>query len=91
MCGRYTLLEEVEDLSVEFDLREAAVLSPRYNIAPTQDVPVVRLHDARTPQGLMFLLTVEAHIVCRDSGRLVLTIEITFARDHLLRVTAIEQ
>ncbi len=46
MCGRYTLTDPgdlLEELEVESPIRE---LVPRYNIAPTQDAPVVRIGDA---------------------------------------------
>jgi len=45
MCGRYTLIAELDELAAEFGLTDVGglSLSPRYNIAPTQEVPVVRL------------------------------------------------
>jgi len=45
MCGRYTLIVELDELAAEFGLTDIGglSLSPRYNIAPTQEVPVVRL------------------------------------------------
>ncbi len=43
MCGRYTLATIQEQLAEEFDLIEVESLRPRYNIAPTQSVPVVRV------------------------------------------------
>ena len=42
MCGRYTLTAIQEALAEEFDLIETEPLPPRFNIAPTQMVPVVR-------------------------------------------------
>lgn len=43
MCGRFTLVLEPGDLEEEFDLGGIAEeYSPRYNIAPTQPVSVVR-------------------------------------------------
>jgi len=42
MCGRYTLRASGETLAEQFKLSEAPQLTPRYNIAPTQTVPVVR-------------------------------------------------
>ena len=42
MCGRYTLRAKPSALAEAFDLPEVPELSARYNIAPTQDVPVVR-------------------------------------------------
>lgn len=42
MCGRYTLSVDAEELWEELDLEGAPPdLPPRYNIAPTQQVPVV--------------------------------------------------
>lgn len=43
MCGRYTLLAEANQLAVEFRVSDVSPLAPRYNIAPTQSVPIVRL------------------------------------------------
>ena len=42
MCGRYTLSSPGPEIAAAFGLDEAPALSPRYNIAPTQSVPVVR-------------------------------------------------
>jgi putative SOS response-associated peptidase YedK len=42
MCGRYTLKTPVEELSEKFQFPEVIPLKPRYNIAPSQDVAVVR-------------------------------------------------
>ena len=43
MCGRYTLFTLPEVLGNLFRVAEVPTLQPRYNIAPTQQVPVVRL------------------------------------------------
>lgn len=46
MCGRYSQTRPIEDLVEQF--RIDLVLqqpAPRFNVAPTQDVPVVRLDD----------------------------------------------
>jgi putative SOS response-associated peptidase YedK len=42
MCGRYTLKTRAGALAEHFDLPEVPVLTPRYNIAPSQPVAVVR-------------------------------------------------
>lgn len=42
MCGRYSLTTPLEALRHLFDFAESPNLRPRYNIAPTQIVPVVR-------------------------------------------------
>lgn len=42
MCGRYTLTASIEELWDELELLdELPEMKPRYNIAPTQDVPVI--------------------------------------------------
>ncbi|MCS7040325.1 MAG: SOS response-associated peptidase, partial [Anaerolineae bacterium] len=43
MCGRFTLTASGDELASLFDLEQAPNLEPRYNIAPTQPVAVVRL------------------------------------------------
>jgi len=42
MCGRYTLSAPGDVVAERFGLAEAPVLAPRYNIAPSQEVPIVR-------------------------------------------------
>ena len=42
MCGRYALDSPVESLEAQFEAEAQALLLPRYNIAPTTPVPVVR-------------------------------------------------
>jgi putative SOS response-associated peptidase YedK len=41
MCARYTLLTPPDLLAARFGLTQAADLRPRYNVSPTQLVPVV--------------------------------------------------
>jgi putative SOS response-associated peptidase YedK len=43
MCGRFTLFDSTSSLAEGFGLTEAPSLSPRYNIAPSQEVAVVRI------------------------------------------------
>lgn len=43
MCGRYTLRVEGEELAQAFGLAEVPRLEPRYNVAPSQVMPVVCL------------------------------------------------
>ncbi|MCZ6748683.1 MAG: SOS response-associated peptidase [SAR324 cluster bacterium] len=47
MCARYSLIASAEDLVAWFKLRKELELAPRYNIAPTQPVGVVR----QEPEG----------------------------------------
>ena len=49
MCGRFVLTTPAEALRQAFDFVERPNLAPRYNIAPTQDVPVIR--QRRNPPG----------------------------------------
>jgi len=42
MCGRYALSSPVEALAAQFEAEARILLQPRYNIAPTTPVPVVR-------------------------------------------------
>ena len=56
MCGRYRLARKKEILAETFDVEESAVeWSPRYNVAPGQDVVVVR-QDAARPDALVSLV-----------------------------------
>jgi len=47
MCGRYTLSSPSDEVALLFDLPELPDFPPRYNLAPTQPAPVVRV----TPEG----------------------------------------
>jgi len=42
MCGRFTLGATATDLATQFNLATVPTWTPRYNIAPTQEVLVVR-------------------------------------------------
>lgn len=55
MCGRYTLTATNEELAEVFGLLDVPALAPRYNIAPTQQVPVLRVLET-SPQRLLHLL-----------------------------------
>jgi putative SOS response-associated peptidase YedK len=54
MCGRYRLARKKEILAETFDVDNDVEWSPRYNVAPGQNVPVVRQDSAR-PQRSMSL------------------------------------
>jgi len=42
MCGRYKVTPgEFSDLKLRFNLEEIPLFKPRYNIAPTQQAPVI--------------------------------------------------
>jgi putative SOS response-associated peptidase YedK len=44
MCGRFTLGATAATLAAQFDLANVPIWTPRYNIAPTQEVLVVLQH-----------------------------------------------
>jgi putative SOS response-associated peptidase YedK len=48
MCGRYNILAYPEALLEHYGIEQppGIDLKPRYNIAPSQDVPAIRQHDA---------------------------------------------
>jgi putative SOS response-associated peptidase YedK len=55
MCGRYTLRAKPAAVAEEFDLPEVPSFTPRFNVAPTQSVAVVRFdpeEDARRLDAL---------------------------------------
>ncbi len=45
MCGRYLISAEPDAVAAHFGLAVTPDLHPRYNVAPTQDAPVVRAAD----------------------------------------------
>ena len=55
MCGRYTLKSPVERLAEKFHLTDALSLKPRYNIAPSQPVAVVRRLPDNSDRKLVML------------------------------------
>ena len=42
MCGRFTLVADPATVATQFALADLPALEPRYNIAPTQAVAVIR-------------------------------------------------
>jgi len=53
MCGRFTLAVPAEQVAAQFQLPTAPELAPRYNIAPTQQIAVVRAGDAGRTLSMM--------------------------------------
>ncbi|MFZ4662010.1 MAG: SOS response-associated peptidase [Caldilineaceae bacterium] len=47
MCGRFTLTAPPDQVASLFDLPQEPVVVPRYNIAPTQPVAVVRMNSQK--------------------------------------------
>jgi putative SOS response-associated peptidase YedK len=44
MCGRYRLTRKKEILAEHFGIEPDDAWQPRYNVAPAQDIPVIRQH-----------------------------------------------
>ena len=61
MCGRYELHTQPAALALAFGVAFPPHMRPRYNIAPMQDVPVIR----RTPDGERELVDVRWGLVPR--------------------------
>jgi len=53
MCGRYVISSSPEAIRAAFGYGERPNFPPRYNVAPTQPVPVVRLVDGKRSFALM--------------------------------------
>ncbi len=48
MCGRFTASFEFREIKLLFNLeRDLSILPPRYNIAPSQEVPVIVHNDGK--------------------------------------------
>ncbi len=53
MCGRYVIISTPEAIRKLFGYSEQPNFPPRYNVAPTQPVPIVRLADGKRSFSLM--------------------------------------
>jgi putative SOS response-associated peptidase YedK len=53
MCGRYVIISTPEAIRALFRYGEQPNFPPRYNVAPTQPIPVVRLLDGKRSFALM--------------------------------------
>ena len=53
MCGRYVIISTPEAIRALFGYGEQPNFPPRYNVAQTQPVPIVRLHDGKRSFALM--------------------------------------
>ncbi len=52
MCGRYTLHHKPEEIEERFDIEPGEeLITPRYNIAPSQIIPVIRRAESREMVG----------------------------------------
>src|SRR3984885_11832566 len=53
MCGRYVIISTPDAIRALFGYGELPNFPPRYNVAPTQPVPIVRLVDGKRSFALM--------------------------------------
>lgn len=55
MCGRYSFTQVAEALADKFQVKEVPPLSPRYNIAPTQQIATVSVNSESSERQLKML------------------------------------
>jgi putative SOS response-associated peptidase YedK len=55
MCGRFSLATHPDQLARQFELADVPDLAPHYNVAPTQDVAVVRSSSGAAPRELVLM------------------------------------
>jgi putative SOS response-associated peptidase YedK len=53
MCGRYVIISTPEAIRAMFGYGEQPNFPPRYNVAPTQPIPIVRLDNGKRTFALM--------------------------------------
>jgi putative SOS response-associated peptidase YedK len=53
MCGRYSITTPLEAMRALFDVESGLNLQPRYNVAPTDEVPVLRLREGERELAMM--------------------------------------
>jgi putative SOS response-associated peptidase YedK len=53
MCGRYVIISTPQAIRAMFGYGELPNFPPRYNVAPTQPIPIVRLHEGKRSFALM--------------------------------------
>jgi putative SOS response-associated peptidase YedK len=53
MCGRYVIISTPQAIRAMFGYGELPNFPPRYNVAPTQPIPIIRLHDGKRSFALM--------------------------------------
>lgn len=63
MCGRYSITLPVEAVRRYFQVPQLPNLAPNYNLAPSQDAPVVRL-DREGRRELFWALAMLDPSVC---------------------------
>lgn len=55
MCGRYSFTQLTEAITEKFQVKEVPSLSPRYNIAPTQQVATISINSESSERQLKML------------------------------------
>ena len=84
MCGRYVIISSPAAIRALFGYPEQPNFPARYNVAPTQPVPIVRLHEGKRqfalmrwglipswvkdPKGFSLLVNARAEIGHRQAG-----------------------
>jgi putative SOS response-associated peptidase YedK len=91
MCGRYAIITPPEVLRTHFGYAELPNFPPRYNIAPTQPVPVVHLVDGERRFSLMRWGFVPGWVKDLKTFPLVINIRSETARDKASFRAAIQR
>ena len=81
MCGRYHLTTPPDLVRSIFDLSEAVDFSPRYNVAPTQAIPVVRRTELGRSLATMRWGLVPHYWRAMDDGPLLINARAESLRD----------
>lgn len=68
MCGRFALYADRDILSRRFGAEAPEALRPRYNLAPTQTIPLVRVEDGRRRFALARWGLIPSWAKAMDSG-----------------------
>jgi len=68
MCGRFTLKTPANQLLLAFGLDSALPLVPRYNIAPTQSVPVIHASEGGREMAMMHWGLIPSWSKAPDAG-----------------------
>ena len=82
MCGRYTITSAPEAIRALFRYREQPNFPPRYNVAPTQPIPIVRLVEGKRQFALVRWGLLDVRVVSRKN---ILAFPLFISLDYIER------
>lgn len=53
MCGRFNILTNTREFALLFEVANAPELPPRFNVSPTQSIPIVKLNHGKRDCSLV--------------------------------------